>query len=121
MLYQLSYFRIYKSLVGCKNRFLPPSCKDFLLVLGGVLGAFGHIDLGLAFVLHGIETITATHDKSEDGKKLNVEKKTGGRNPVSAKVFSIQRVLVIILHKCDLHRKNRKCSSIIHSRKKQFH
>jgi hypothetical protein len=50
-----------------------------------------------------------------------VEKKTGGRNPVSAKVFSIQRVLVIILHKCDLHRKNRKCSSIIHSRKKQFH
>jgi hypothetical protein len=52
--------------------------------------------------MRAIQSIASAHHESKEYKKLNMKKKTGGRNPVSAEIILCSVVLCILLHKAIL-------------------
>ena len=107
MLYQLSYFRVLRALLGCKNNNKILIKKDFLLVFWRVLCTFWYFHFWLSLIFHAIQSITSTKNKGQKGKKLYMKKKTWWRNPVSSEIFFSSVISCIVLHIYCLRCKNK--------------
>lgn len=93
--------------MGSKNNNKILIKKDFLLVFWRVLRTFWYFHFWLALILHAVQSITSTKNKGQKGKKLNMEKKTRRRNPVSSEIFFSSVISCIVLHIYCLRCKNK--------------